>query len=85
MCIRDRGISCTRLDFALPVPPMIPKVSPGFMLNVISFSTGWPLPCLYLKVTCSNSMPPSLLYLVYRYLALITAFHMPLQLGLTRI
>ena len=29
------------------------------MLKVISFSTGWPLPCLYLKVTCSNSMPPS--------------------------
>ena len=55
-----RGISCTRLDFALPVPPMMPSVSPGRMLKVTSFRTGWPEPCLYLKVTCSNSMPPSL-------------------------
>ena len=35
-----RGISCTRLDFALPVPPMMPSVSPGWMVKLISFSTG---------------------------------------------
>ena len=37
----------------------MPKVSPGLMVKVISFKTGWPEPCLYLKVTWSNSMPPS--------------------------
>ena len=55
----SRGISCTRLDLALPVPPMTPSVSPGRMRKVISLSTGLPVPCLYLKVTWSNSTLPS--------------------------
>ena len=42
--------SGTILDFALPVPPMMPSVSPGLTENVISFSTGWPEPCLYLSL-----------------------------------
>ena len=52
-------MSCTRLDFALPVPPMMPSVSPGRMVKVMSFRTGWPEPCLYLKVTWSKAMLPS--------------------------
>ena len=44
---------------AEPVPPMMPSVSPGLMRKVMSLSTGLPVPCLYLKVTWSNSTLPS--------------------------
>ena len=43
-----RGMSWTRLDFALPGAADDAQRLAGFdVQNVISFSTGWPEPCLY--------------------------------------
>ena len=52
-------IKFTKLDLALPVPPIIPIVSPDLILTLIFSSIGFSLLLLYLNVTFLNSILPS--------------------------
>ena len=51
-------MSCTSVLFALPVPPMMPSVSPAFTRRLMSVSTFSFACAWYLKLTWSNSMSP---------------------------
>ena len=54
----SRLIKLTRLDFALPVPPITPIVSPDLISRLMSFSTAL-LSLLYAKDTLLNTILPS--------------------------
>ena len=59
-----RGISCTKLDLAEPVPPMIPIVSPDLICKSISSSTALSALAVYLNLTLSKSIEPSFTSLI---------------------
>ena len=54
-----RLIKLTRLDLPLPVPPIMPIVSPEAMLKFSSFNTYFSAPLWYPKLTLSNTILPS--------------------------
>ena len=55
----NRGISCTRVDFALPVPPRIPTVSPDRIFRLMSLRISCSASFVYWNPTSRNSTLPS--------------------------
>ena len=54
-----RGISCTSVVFAAPVPPIMPTVAPAGMCSVTCERASLAAAALYLKLTSAKSMLPS--------------------------